>query len=575
MYSNRTLNNSHSQVKNLSNSGNVLASNIYPSGTTSSTSGDKGFGNSPFSNTRATSANTFTDRASNTNSYSSHFNDNSRYNANPTINTNSYVNTISTSNVSNDRDHLKRAVDCDSRDTIDLTDSQPKRLKAVSANHSASKSMSTLDEDLMYLEQQSFFDDENDLVDDSLNELSPFMDEFGNDDDFGPDDGNIIPIDTMQPMDSTFDGNDDNHSFFSMDDDIVLNLEGMNNPAIQTKEELDKRLKKLSEEYNVCNNDIVEGFNKKTKQEVADLFQKRTKIQDEISRLKENIANLNIHTPPVVILDDDDSEKVEISPFFSRTPAPAPILNRNIQSNTATTSVISTNHATLSSQSVQPNYPWSRDVRKALTQVFDLREFRTNQLEAINTTLNGDDVFVLMPTGGGKSLCYQLPAIIQNFRRQGVTFVVSPLLSLMQDQVEHLVRKRKIAACMLNGSMDDAKRRWVYDDLMKPKPTTTLLYITPELLEKSNQLKNALSSLHQRSMLARFVIDEAHCVSQWGHDFRPSYKLLGSLKDDYRGVPIMALTATANEPVQKDVLHNLRMNNCKVLKQSFNRTNLR
>jgi RecQ family ATP-dependent DNA helicase len=205
---------------------------------------------------------------------------------------------------------------------------------------------------------------------------------------------------------------------------------------------------------------------------------------------------------------------------------------------------------------------------------FKLSEFRPNQLEAINTTLDGKDVFVLMPTGGGKSLCYQLPAIIQRYKRHGVTFVVSPLLSLMQDQVQQLVDGKGIAAGMLNSIVTVSQKNFIYDDLESANPTMQLMYITPELLTKSDKLRGILNRLHQRNNLARFVIDEAHCVSQWGHDFRPDYKLLGSLKETYPDVPVMALTATANETIQQDVMHHLKMENPKVLTQSFNRHNL-
>ncbi|KAI8883067.1 ATP-dependent DNA helicase [Backusella circina FSU 941] len=224
--------------------------------------------------------------------------------------------------------------------------------------------------------------------------------------------------------------------------------------------------------------------------------------------------------------------------------------------------------------SSQPDFPWTRDVRKALVHNFKLAEFRPNQLEAINTTLNGEDVFVLMPTGGGKSLCYQLPAIIQRYKRHGVTFVVSPLLSLMQDQVQQLVDGKGIAAGMLNSAVTASQKNFIYNDLESTSPTMQLMYITPELLAKSDKLRGVLDLLYQRNNLARFVIDEAHCVSQWGHDFRPDYKLLGTLKDTYPDVPVMALTATANDNVQKDVIHHLKMTRPRVLKQSFNRSNL-
>ncbi|KAI8338070.1 P-loop containing nucleoside triphosphate hydrolase protein [Chlamydoabsidia padenii] len=228
----------------------------------------------------------------------------------------------------------------------------------------------------------------------------------------------------------------------------------------------------------------------------------------------------------------------------------------------------------------EDNYPWSKDVRRVLTQVFNLTDFRRHQLEAINTTLNGEDVFVLMPTGGGKSLCYQLPATMQQGKygdkecRIGVTVVVSPLLSLMQDQVEHL-KQRGIPAELLGSHVGLENRRAVYAGLAGRNPHLQLVYVTPEMIQRSDAFQNTLQRLFECNRLARFVIDEAHCVSQWGHDFRPDYKLLGNLKTIYPGIPIIALTATANQRVQHDLMVNLNILGCKVFKQSFNRSNLK
>lgn len=221
------------------------------------------------------------------------------------------------------------------------------------------------------------------------------------------------------------------------------------------------------------------------------------------------------------------------------------------------------------------NHPWSGDLLRAFKDRFRLQGFRENQLEAINATLAGQDAFVLMPTGGGKSLCYQLPAVINSGKTRGVTIVVTPLLSLMQDQVDHLTA-RGIIAKAFNGDMPQGEKRDILQsfNLKNPEHHVQLLYVTPEMINKSTQFLNGLQTLHRNKKLARLVIDEAHCVSQWGHDFRPDYKELGQVRQRFAGVPIIALTATATANVIEDVKHNLSMQHCTIFSQSFNRPNL-
>lgn len=218
-------------------------------------------------------------------------------------------------------------------------------------------------------------------------------------------------------------------------------------------------------------------------------------------------------------------------------------------------------------------FPWSKEVKKAMKFVFKLKGFRQMQLETINACLHGLDCFVLMPTGGGKSLCYQLPAVVSAGTTQGVTIVVSPLLSLIQDQIYHLQQKG-IGAAWLSGTMEASQRKWVFEQLANNDSVMKLLYLTPEMINKSTQVQKALESLYKRHRLARFVIDEAHCLSAWGHDFRPDYTTLGTLRSSYPNVPFMALTATANQKVKMDVKINLRMQDCLEFAMSFNRRNL-
>ncbi|GMT18935.1 hypothetical protein PFISCL1PPCAC_10232, partial [Pristionchus fissidentatus] len=207
-----------------------------------------------------------------------------------------------------------------------------------------------------------------------------------------------------------------------------------------------------------------------------------------------------------------------------------------------------------------------------LKSVFGHSKFRHRQKTAITAIVLNHDAFVLMPTGAGKSLCYQLPAVLSD----GVTIVVSPLKSLIEDQTTKM-RSLGIGCEALTGDLKVSDSDEIYNRLMAKEPDIKLLYVTPEKISASGRLSSVFSSLHRRGLLARFVIDEAHCVSQWGHDFRPDYTKLCSLRDVYAHpkVPIIALTATATPKIVQDTKDHLRINDSKLFISSFVRDNLK
>jgi ATP-dependent DNA helicase RecQ len=206
-----------------------------------------------------------------------------------------------------------------------------------------------------------------------------------------------------------------------------------------------------------------------------------------------------------------------------------------------------------------------------LREVFGYQALRGPQADIVDHVMGGGDALVLMPTGGGKSLCYQIPAIARHRAGKGVTVVISPLIALMQDQVGAL-HEVGVEAAFLNSTLGSEAAYDVEQRLRRAE--FTLLYAAPERLNTPRFLA-LLDSLHARGLLSLFAIDEAHCVSQWGHDFRPEYRALSLLHERYADVPRLALTATADALTRTDMVERLQLASARLFVSSFDRPNLR
>ncbi|KAK0420759.1 hypothetical protein QR680_014867 [Steinernema hermaphroditum] len=214
-------------------------------------------------------------------------------------------------------------------------------------------------------------------------------------------------------------------------------------------------------------------------------------------------------------------------------------------------------------------FPWSQKALHVLRESFQMEAFRPLQLSAINAALSGEHSIVVMSTGAGKSLCYQLPAVMM----EGIVLVVSPLVSLIQDQL-HQLKQRGIHAATMNQATDRKEATVIQNALVDPKAPLRLLYVTPEKLAKSKRVMAKLEKCAEMKRLKLIAIDEVHCCSQWGNDYRPDFKFLNILSRQFKGVPIMGLTATATANVLEDVKTMLSIPAAITFRAGFNRSNL-
>jgi RecQ family ATP-dependent DNA helicase len=209
-------------------------------------------------------------------------------------------------------------------------------------------------------------------------------------------------------------------------------------------------------------------------------------------------------------------------------------------------------------------------LEKDLQKFFGFTSFREVQHKIIKGALKNYDQLVILPTGSGKSICYQLPGLIQD----GYTIIVSPLMSLIKDQITNLEKKGINAVGIYSGTTEKQKTI-IYSKILQNKADFKLIYTTPESIDTNISFINCIMHMKTNNLLNRFVIDEAHCISMWGNDFRSSYRKLSQLKSNFPGIPVMALTATATLQVRKDIVHNLQFKKYRQYTKSYFRSNLK
>lgn len=322
-----------------------------------------------------------------------------------------------------------------------------------------------------------------------------------------------------------FPPNDNNNS-----DKLIAHLEQLKNESDQIRKEIDLLIQ-----------------NKSPKQNISILQEKRKQLWEEIQQLEKslNIQPDEFNTIPTSTF----SQNATSSLFLNND-------NNNLQIDDTNGKKETENELNIASKLDEINQ-----------NIFHHDSFRNFQKEAIQSAVEGNDVLVIAPTGFGKSLIYQIAGLYDH----KLTIAISPLISLIQDQIRSLLELRINSAAFLSkiGNSDyfDALKKIENDEFF-------FLFLTPEKIMQSEHLCNFLVDMHKLGKIARIVIDEAQCISQFGHDFRPDYRNLKLLRDKFVGIHFLALTSTATETVANDIQHELQMDNCKTFRMSFNRSNI-